>query len=379
MTLLKPGKDEHSLDSYRPITLIENTAKLFEKVFHRRFQNIILPRIHQEQTGFQAMMGSREQLFTLSEAIKEGTKGHGVFVAFLDIKKAFDSVPHDALLQTLWSYGITGKAWNIFSNWYQNLKASVTADGSIFEVVTGTSILSPFFFLIWINDLITELKREERGILLSDYQLCCLLLADDVAILTDNEFDMHHLLKVASDFISRHGMSFNQTKSQWMFFPGAKKVTNVPILSQPFLLGSQPLTYTTEYKYLGIVFSSKHAHFLDLALTRRFFAAKATIDSFRDLIGPAVRHQQRMEIYLMYVRPVLEYGLMAIPLLWKQLQRLKPYERALLNDIGCPSSPAESLEVRIKRLRSKMLFEIYQNAPHTCRGLTAHKIRKQKY
>ena len=40
--------------------------------------------------------------------------------SYLDLKKAFDIVPHNELLLKLWSYGITGHLWEWFKCYLSN-------------------------------------------------------------------------------------------------------------------------------------------------------------------------------------------------------------------------------------------------------------------
>ncbi len=70
--------------------------------------------------------------FNLQESIYYNLEmGCNVFVAFLDVQKAFDSVWHDALFVKLHSLGIAGKIWNVLVNSYTDLKCNIRMNGAI--------------------------------------------------------------------------------------------------------------------------------------------------------------------------------------------------------------------------------------------------------
>ena len=82
--------------------------------------------------------------------------GNSVDVVYLDLRKAFDCVPHRRLLSKLRSYGVAGNLFDWVENFLTNRKQRVCIRGSFFEWVNVTSgvpqgsVLSPTLCLSFL-------------------------------------------------------------------------------------------------------------------------------------------------------------------------------------------------------------------------------------
>ena len=80
---------------------------------------------------------------------------------FVDLKKAFDTVDHDILIEKLDHYGLRGVAKDWFISYLKGSRQFVVIENetsSTQEILTGVpqgSVLGPLLFLICINDLNT--------------------------------------------------------------------------------------------------------------------------------------------------------------------------------------------------------------------------------
>ena len=94
------------------------------------------------------------------ESIQKELEAEKYFTGvFVDLKKAFDTVDHNILLEKLDFYGTRGVAKKWFESYLNNRKQFVTLnwfDSSLKPVLTSVpewSVLGPLLFLVYINDL----------------------------------------------------------------------------------------------------------------------------------------------------------------------------------------------------------------------------------
>ena len=104
-------KKDDTLDcnNYRPISLLPNISKVFEKLIKNRLSKFLEKNkcLFSRQFGFRNKHSTAHALIDLTETIRKAIDDNEFACAvFLDFKKAFDIVNHGILLKktrTLWS------------------------------------------------------------------------------------------------------------------------------------------------------------------------------------------------------------------------------------------------------------------------------------
>ena len=142
--------------------------KVFEYTFLDRIFPILQGNGHPAltQTAYQKHISCQDAIFATQEAIVHTLQeGRVAYLSLYDLEKAFDSVEHSILLQSLYQAGINGKAWRLIKACYGNLTAVVKSGSSLshpFPVACGVqqgSVLSPIFFLIVMDKLLNQLRE----------------------------------------------------------------------------------------------------------------------------------------------------------------------------------------------------------------------------
>ena len=109
--------DKHSVANYRPISLLCSASKVLERLIYDKIIDFVLPKISAAQFGFLRNRSCLQQLLLFLHNIHKAFDSKSWLDAvYLDISKAFNSVPHMELLHKLRLFGITGNLWDGFNN-----------------------------------------------------------------------------------------------------------------------------------------------------------------------------------------------------------------------------------------------------------------------
>ena len=86
IAILKPGKDSTLPKSYRPISLLCHTYKLFERMILNRLNPLIETMIIDQQAGFRHGKSTTGQLLNLTQPIEDGyERGVVTGTVFVDL------------------------------------------------------------------------------------------------------------------------------------------------------------------------------------------------------------------------------------------------------------------------------------------------------
>ena len=223
---------------------------------------------------------------------------------FLDISKAFDRVWHEGLLFKLKSYGITDNLLSLIKDFLSDRLQRVVLNGkasSWKEVLAGVpqgSILGPLFFLIYINELPTNMESQVR------------IFADDTSLFSVvNEpqicaMKLNNDLGKISEWARQWKMSFNpDITKQAIEVTFSKKVlpSNLPqLLFNNFVVLNQDV-----HKHLGLILDKGLT--FDHHLKEKIAKANRGIGLIRRL-RMYVPRNSLLCIYKAFVRPHLDYA-----------------------------------------------------------------------
>ena len=332
--------DRQDKNNYRPISLLSNIAKILERlVFNVLYKycmdnNILTWR----NSGYKHLDSTVNQLVFLCHKIYEAlAEGKDVCFVSLDASAAFDRVWHQGLLYKLKCYGISGTLLSWIESYLSDRRQRVVIDGCksewtyISAGVPQGSILGPLLFLIYVNDIISNIESD------------ILLFADDTCIyepLCDSgnsiakiNRDLERLSRWASQWL----VNFNPSKTKYLIF--SKKALR-PEYDDLYLDGKK-LTKASTHCHLGLTLSENMCW--DNHIREKCTKAMKRVTLLKRIALRAPRTTKR-NIYMSFIRPLLEYG-------------------SVIYD-NCTSGMAEMLE-NVQRQAAITITGAYNNTNHT--------------
>ena len=214
--------DKTKCVNYRPISLLSNLSKIFERIMYNRLEGYLESNnlIYDFQFGFRKKFSTDHALLSITEQIKNNFQNknfsYGVFV---DLEKAFDTVNHKILISKLKYYGFQENTLSWLTSYLSNRTHKVTLNGEISDSkpvscgVPQGSILGPLLFLIYINDMNKAIRNSKV------YHF-----ADDTNLLFShkNEKTLKRIvnkdLKNLYEWLCANRLSLNVAKTEFMIF-----------------------------------------------------------------------------------------------------------------------------------------------------------------
>ncbi|WP_419611672.1 reverse transcriptase domain-containing protein [Thiolapillus sp.] len=237
-------------NNYRPISLLSCVGKLLERCVHKRVYNYLQYNniITQSQSGFIPGDSTVNQLLCIyNDLCTSFDRGITTQAVYLDISKAFDRVWHKGLLSKLEAVGIRGNLLNWFCDYLSSRMQATVIKGDksdLKEVPAGVpqgSVLGPLLFLIYINDIVNNIRSVIK------------LFADDTSLsLALNNPDLraeilNYDLEKISTWAKKWKVKFNQEKTELLNFTRGIQP------NQQLVFDSTLLNNTTHHKHLGVV------------------------------------------------------------------------------------------------------------------------------
>lgn len=284
------GTDPHCPDNYRGLGIGTIWEKILSLMMMHRLERFLTETkaLHGSQGGFLRQRGPPEQVFSLSESVRAALLNNNdkrpVYMAFIDIERAYDSVIHPKLWVRCAELGIGGRFLAILQEMYANKKSTVDING---ELIGSTDVqcgvlqgnpLSPLLFNIYLDELLRKIDTfskslpvGENGVPLPTFDrsgnpldalafLYSLFFADDGVLLSRSQARMQSLLDFLEIELEFIGLLLNARKTKVLIVPpfsfSESDYTNLKqsvLAAGGFHSRGKVVEVVDEFMYLGIM------------------------------------------------------------------------------------------------------------------------------
>jgi len=294
--------DKNLIENYRPITIINNFSKCFERVLHSALYFPMKNLIDTRQHGFMKGRSTTSNLITITEYISDAMNANSqVDVIYTDFSKAFDRLDHNILIKNFtYFYGFSSSLTNLFTSYVEKRSQHVECLGRSSVEIMATSgvpqgsILGPLFFNSFINK-ITENLKVNSLLYCDDMKLYCRIdkMEDCMQLQAD--------LSLVNEWCKNNNLPLNASKCSIVSYSLKKQQ-----IVFDYSIEYASLPRSTHFKDLGVIFDSSLSftlHFSDIVKR-----------SYR-MLGFIIRNSQNFNnvlslkiLYFSYVRSILEYA-----------------------------------------------------------------------
>ena len=266
LTYLLPKTEEtKNPKNYRPITCLPTMYKILTSVITERTYNFLEVNnmLPPEQKGCKrGSYGCKDQLLINKMILEDSkVKKKNLSTAWVDYRKAFDSVPHSWIIRALEIYRISPALINFMKITMKFWKTTMMLryeEGSIktrpIQVRSGIfqgDSLSPLLFCLSLAPLSTMLNNTKRGYDIQGKKISHLFYMDDLKTFAKNDSQQEELLHTVKLFSDDICMKFGLDKCAKATFKKGK-LTATSDLQLELNTVIKELDQEGTYKYLGV-------------------------------------------------------------------------------------------------------------------------------
>ena len=335
VSLFKRGK-RSLCDNYRGISLLCVAGKILARVIINRINTHMTDNVCSEsQCGFRKGRGTVDMIFSLRQ-IQEKSREHRtpLYMAFIDLTKAFDTVSRTALWIILEKLGIPKQMLKIIISFHDGMLAQVMHGGKIsesFAVKNGTKqgcVLAPLLFALYFAVMLDHaLKGRRFGVPISfrttgglfnirrftfptktSLQLVCdLLFADDCALVSQSAEELQEVVNCFAEACTDFGLTISTKKTEIVYQPPPycdESQKQPPIIK----VHNTPLKVVQKFCYLGSEISEKAT--LDEEIKLRISKASQAFGKLEKRLWSShdISLQTKIMVYRATIITALTYG-----------------------------------------------------------------------
>jgi len=253
-SIYKKG-NRQNCQNYRGISVLCTTVRLYGRILKQKIENQTTES--EEQNGFRPGRSCIDGIFTLKHLTeKRVERGQTVHLTFIDLKKAYDTVPLSKLWTCMEKEGVSELFIRAVRNLYSKCSSCVKMGNKLseeFQVTKGLRqgcALAPTLFKIYLEAVLKNWKHKchGMGIPIGDETLYTLLFADDQVVIAGDRDDSSYMFRKLEEEYEKWGLTISHKKTEYMVAGENDR--------QDLDVGQHKLKNCATFKYLGVTLSN---------------------------------------------------------------------------------------------------------------------------
>ena len=300
----KTNKNSYNPKDWRPITQIPLPGKLFERIIHDQIYKYFDDNklFFNGQYGFRKGKSTAMAIFdVLKELYDNWNERMYSGCIYVDFSKAFETIDHEILLKKFQLYGFDNSSQKFLKHYVTTRTQTTTVGEHVSDmkyVRCGTaqgSILGPLIYIIYVNDVLGLLGRENNLYLYADDMLVMARHKNVEVMLNDLQTRMDKICI----WCKQNKLTINEVKTKYMIVSNVKiePITKISI-------AGKNLGKVSQYEYLGMTIQEKLS--MDVQIESMYKKANKKL-GIMSRIRRFITKGTAVKIYKTMIRPHLEY------------------------------------------------------------------------
>ena len=154
-------------DNWRGISLLDVVGKVFVRILQERLQVVAEKILPESQCGFRKRRGCVDMIYTARQLVEKCIEhDSALFMLFVDLRKAYDSVPRSTLWQLLAKCGIPPTMLSLIRSLHDGMQAVVRSGDGTTDNISVTNGLrqgcpvAPSLFNLYFSAVMMSWRRQ---------------------------------------------------------------------------------------------------------------------------------------------------------------------------------------------------------------------------
>ena len=335
ITLYKNKGAKSDCSNYRGITLLSIAGKILARILLNRLAPTIGEKcLPESQCGFRANRGTTDMVFVLRQLQEKcREQNRPLYVTFVDLTKAFDTVSRKGLWQILERLGCPPKFMNMITQLHENQVGQIRLNSDLsepFPIANGVKqgcVLAPTLFSIFFTMMLQQatadldeddgiyvryrtdgslfnLRRLQAHTKTKNHLFREMLFADDAALAAHSENAMQRITSCFAEAAHLFGLVISLKKTEVLHQPAPREEYHPPHI----YIDKTELKSVHQFTYLGCTISSDAK--LDGDIDSRLAKANSAFGRLYKRVWNSnhLKRSTKISVYRAVVLTTLLYG-----------------------------------------------------------------------